>query len=227
MNRPDLSRRAKENVSREDPIPKATAERLSLYLRQLELFASEMERTVSSRRLGMALGLTDAQVRKDLAYFGQFGRPGVGYDVTGLVEQIKRIIGTDKRWPTAIIGIGNLGRALATYAGFRARGFDVVALLDSDPKKIGKSCAGLPIHGMGDLSRLARTLEIKLCVIAVPAAAAQEAADAAAEAGVKGVLNFAPVRLAARGGMAVQAVDLAIQMEQLAFRTRSSRTPKP
>lgn len=208
----------KRPVIRAGAIPKATAERLSLYLRQLELFAEGEQETVSSRRLGAALGLTDAQVRKDLAYFGQFGRPGVGYDVQELNSQIRKILGTDKRWPTAIVGIGNLGRALVTYGGFRKRGFDIVALFDSDQSKIGRACDGLRIRGMEEAPALVRSLRIKLCVIAVPASAAQEAADRMVQAGVRGILNFAPVTLAVGGQAALQAVDLAIQLEQLTFK---------
>jgi len=205
-------------------IPKATAQRLSLYLRQLEQFAAGEQETVSSRLLGTVLGLTDAQVRKDLAYFGQFGRPGVGYDVRELIAQIRRIMGTDRRWPSAIVGIGNVGRALVTYAGFRKRGFDIVALFDNDARKIGGRCAKLRIRGIDEFAAAVKSLHIKLCVISVPACAAQGVADKVTAAGVKGVLNFAPVTLSVPDGVALQAVDLAIELEQLAFKLSSGGT---
>ncbi|NOZ22829.1 MAG: redox-sensing transcriptional repressor Rex [Planctomycetes bacterium] len=200
--------------------------RLSLYLRRLELFAGSDQETVSSRRLGSALGLTDAQVRKDLACFGQFGRPGVGYQVQKLIAQIKKIMGTDRRWPTAIVGIGNMGQALATYGGFQKRGFDIAALFDTDSRKVGQRCAGLKIHGMDRLPDVVKSRGIKIGIIAVPAFAAQEVAGHLTRAGVRGIMNFAPVMLALADHIALQAVDMAIQLEQLAFKLNSGGAAK-
>ncbi|MEW6358885.1 MAG: redox-sensing transcriptional repressor Rex [Planctomycetota bacterium] len=209
-------------VNRGGAVPRATAMRLSLYLRRLEILAAGDQDTVSSRRLGSALGLTDAQVRKDLAYFGQFGRPGVGYLVRDLIAQIRKILGTDRRWPTAIVGIGNVGRALVTYGGFKKRGFDVVALFDSDSRKVGRACSGIEVYGMDKLPEIARLLDIKIGIIAVPAHAAQDVAEQLTRAGVQGILNFAPVTLAVEDHIALQAVDMAIHLEQLAFKLSTS-----
>src|ERR1700716_582618 len=123
---------------RPDLIPNPAVRRLSLYLRQLESFKRKDRRTISSRQLGESLGLTDAQVRKDFAYFGQFGHPGIGYRVDDLIAQVKRILGTDKVWNVMLVGAGNLGRALSAYRGFESKGFHLVAVFDNDPSKIGK-----------------------------------------------------------------------------------------
>src|SRR5437667_7993376 len=127
-----------EQQSRPELIPNPAVRRLSLYLRQLEAFKRKDRRTISSKQLGESLGLTDAQVRKDLAYFGQFGHPGIGYRVDDLIAQVKHILGTDKTWNVLIVGAGNLGRALLSYKGFQAKGFRLVAVFDSDPGKIGR-----------------------------------------------------------------------------------------
>lgn len=198
-------------------IPRPTAKRLSLYLRELESRDRHQQETISSKQLGAALGLTDAQVRKDLAYFGQFGHPGIGYHVPELVSRLRRIMGTDRRWHAALVGAGNLGRALMSYGGWRTRGFDVVAVFDHDPARVGTVLEQHRIRPMGDLSKLVLEREIKLGIIAVPAPSAQGVADAMIDAGIRGILNFAPVRLDVHDRVSVTSVDLTVSLEQLAF----------
>jgi len=197
-------------------VPRAVISRLSLYLRELQKLVRDGSETISSTQLGRVLGFTDAQVRKDLAYFGQFGYPGLGYRCEELVVAIKQILGTDRRWPVGIVGIGNLGQALLGYRGFQQRGFEVVAAFDTDAEKIGKRFEGTPVFHIDELPQKSRELGIRLGVLAVPAAAAQNVANQLVEAGVEGILNFAPVTLDDKN-VGVVAVDLAIELEQLTF----------
>ncbi|MBI3726654.1 redox-sensing transcriptional repressor Rex [bacterium] len=201
-------------------LPKAVSQRLSLYLRHLEALEAKQRGTVSSSQLARALGLTAAQVRKDLAYFGQFGFPGVGYKVPNLAQEVRRILGTDRTWRVALVGAGNLGTALLRYRGFRRQGFEIASVFDADPRLDGKTVAGVRVHPIGELSRVVRDEGIKLAILAVPAEAAQEVASSLAQAGVRGILNFAPTRLDVPESVRVHAVDLALQLEQLAFRVR-------
>src|SRR5688572_328995 len=157
-------------------IPRPTAKRLSLYLRELEAQQDRSQPTSSSKQLGAALGLTDAQVRKDLAIFGQFGHPGIGYKIPELIAQLRKILGTDRSWNAAIVGAGNIGRALMPYARFRRKGFEIVAVFDSDPAVIGSVIAGHKVRPMTDLPQLVRERNILIGIIAVPAAAAQQVA---------------------------------------------------
>jgi redox-sensing transcriptional repressor len=198
-------------------IPRPTVKRLSLYLRELEALAGRDRHTISSKEIGGHLGLTDAQVRKDFAYFGQFGHPGVGYRVGDLIAQLRRILGTDKQWNACVVGAGNIGRALMAYPRFIRKGFDIVAVFDADPKVHGKVICDHRVRPMKDLPLLIREREIKLGIIAVPAEAAQDVADALIKAGVMGILNFAPVRLNVRDEVAVNSVDFSLALEQLAF----------
>jgi redox-sensing transcriptional repressor len=208
-----------EHSRGESSIPGPAVRRLSLYLRQLEAFGKKDRRTVSSRQLAESLGVTDAQVRKDLAYSGQFGHPGVGYRVDELIVQLKRILGTDKTWNVLLVGVGNLGRALLAYKGFDKKGFCLVAAFDADPAKVGRKHAHLVIQSLSELSATIQKLSIRLGIIAVPADHAQEVADTLVAAGIKGILNFAPVSLTAPNPIALTTVDLAVQLEQLAFQT--------
>ncbi len=206
-------------MSKSDGIPGPAVRRLSLYLRQLESLLGQGKRTVSSRELGEALSLTDAQVRKDLAYFGQFGHPGIGYRVDELTVRIRRILGTDREWNVALIGAGNLGRALLCYRGFAKKGFNVIAVFDTDKKIVGTKIdlqEGLTVLPMSKLSEVVRTQNIRLGILAVPATAARQVADELVEAGVQGILNFAPVTLK-NMTCPVAAVDLTVHLEQLSF----------
>jgi redox-sensing transcriptional repressor len=198
-------------------IPQPTVKRLSLYLRELESLAEQGQQTLSSKQLGATLGLTDAQVRKDLAFFGQFGHPGIGYKIPELIGQLRKILGTDRNWNAAIVGAGNIGRALMPYARFRRKGFEIVAVFDSDLAVVGTEIAGHKVRPLSDLPMLVRERNILIGIVAVPAAAAQGAADQLISAGVKGILNFAPVRLDVHDAVSVVSVDFSLSLEQLAF----------
>ncbi|HWP40625.1 MAG TPA: redox-sensing transcriptional repressor Rex [Tepidisphaeraceae bacterium] len=202
---------------RPELIPNPAVRRLSLYLRQLEAFKRKDRRTISSKQLGESLGLTDAQVRKDLAYFGQFGHPGIGYRVDDLIAQLRHILGTDKTWNVLLVGAGNLGRALMAYRGFNAKGFNLCAVFDNDPNKIGRKLGSFTIQPLSELEETIRRHGIKLAILAVPAEVAQEVADQLVAAGIRGLLNFAPVSLQLPPHVAVNAVDLAVSLEQLSF----------
>ncbi|MFP4056391.1 MAG: redox-sensing transcriptional repressor Rex [Candidatus Brocadiia bacterium] len=201
-------------------IPRAVIPRMSSYLRQLERLERQGVETISSAELGEAIGASDAQVRKDLTYFGQFGQRGVGYNVGRLIRAIRSILGLDDEWHAALVGAGNIGRALCTYKIFPQRGFRIVALFDSDPRKEGCTWARLKVRSMRDLPRVCREMDIDLGIIAVPAEGAQEVADQLVEAGLRGILNFAPARISVPPGVEVCTVDLAVELEQLAFLVR-------
>jgi redox-sensing transcriptional repressor len=200
-----------------DEVPKAVVSRLSLYLRELQRWLRSGQDTISSTQLGRTLGLSDSQVRKDLAYFGQFGYPGRGYRCEELVQKIRWILGTDQVWPVAVVGLGNLGRALLGYRGFTHQGFQIVVGFDIDPQKTGRAADGVPIYHLRELPDVARQRNVRLAILAVPAAAAQEVAEQIVAAGIEGVLNFAPVTLTLPSHINVVSVDLAVELEQLSF----------
>lgn len=212
------------DTSRLDNAPHPAVRRLSLYLRQLEAFLKLDRRTVSSKQLGESLGLTDAQVRKDLAYFGQFGHPGIGYRVPELITQLRHILGTDKVWNVLLVGAGNLGRALLSYRGFDSKGFRLVAVFDNDPGKVGKKLGPISIQPMSELAETIQSHAIRLAILAVPAEAAQSAADQLVAAGIRGLLNFAPISLQLPPELALNSVDVAVQLEQLSFQVNFSAT---
>jgi redox-sensing transcriptional repressor len=198
-------------------IPEATIARLPVYLRALTALSERGIATSSSEALATAAGVNSAKLRKDLSYLGSYGTRGVGYDVEYLRFQIAREIGLTRDWPVVIVGIGNLGQALAGYPGFASRGFRVAALFDADPALIGKQVAGVHISAMSDLDRVVRDNSVVIGVIATPAAAAQQVCDQLVHAGVSSVLNFAPAVLAVAPSVNVRKVDLSIEMQILAY----------
>ncbi len=198
-------------------IPEATVARLPVYLRALITLAEQGIATCSSEELATAAGVNSAKLRKDLSYLGSYGTRGVGYDVEYLRYQIAREIGVTQDWPVVIVGIGNLGHALADYAGFSSRGFRVVALLDSDPARIGEELGGIRVSSSDGLEEVVREQAVAIGVIATPAAAAQEVCDRLVAAGVTSILNFAPAVLAVPAGVDVRKVDLSIELQILAY----------
>jgi redox-sensing transcriptional repressor len=210
---------SKSSTPRTDPVsvPAAVVNRLSLYLRELQHLVAEGIQTTSSSQLGERLGFSDAQVRKDLAHFGNFGHPGIGYRCDELIGEIRRILGTDRRWSVALVGVGNLGRALLGYRRFEPQGFKLVAAFDADPAKVGTRVEGVEILAMDQLPQIVSARRIDLGLVAVPAAHAQAAADLLVAAGVGGIVNFAPVTLALPAGVCQLGVDLARELEQVAF----------
>jgi redox-sensing transcriptional repressor len=203
--------------SRPESIPNPAVRRLSLYLRQLESVQRTGRRTISSKQLGESLHLTDAQVRKDLAYFGQFGHPGIGYKVEDLILEVRKILGTDKVWNVVLVGAGNIGRAMAGYRGFDRKGFRVIGVFDNDPAKVGRKLGGFTIQPLSEIADAVQKSAIKLAIMAVPADSAQAVADQLIAAGIRGLLNFAPVSLTVPQNVALNTVDMAVQLEQLAF----------
>jgi len=198
-------------------IPEATVARLPVYLRSLFEVAETNTVTISSERLAEMAGVNAAKVRKDLSYLGSYGTRGVGYDVGYLLHEISRELGLTHDWPVAIVGVGNLGHALANYRGFGARGYRVVAAVDADPDKVGQSVGDLTIESLDDLPKIARTRGVAIGIIATPAHAAQEVADRLVDAGVTSILNFAPTVVTAPTGVSLRKVDLAIELQILSF----------
>jgi redox-sensing transcriptional repressor len=209
--------RSTRSPSRERGIPEATVARLPVYLRALGALAERGIATVSSEELAGAAGVGSAKLRKDLSYLGSYGTRGVGYDVDYLVYQISRELGLTQDWAVVIIGIGNLGHALANYGGFASRGFRVAALLDADPAQVGERVGKLAVRPMSDLPAIVRADDVAIGVIATPALAAQTVCDQLVSAGVTSILNFAPVVLAVPPGVDVRKVDLSIELQILAF----------
>jgi redox-sensing transcriptional repressor len=199
------------------PIPEATVGRLPIYLRALVEMAENGVPTVSSESLAEATGFNSAKVRKDLSHLGSYGTRGVGYDVAYLIHQIRRELGLTQHWPVVIVGIGNLGHALANYRGFAERGFRAAALLDSDPAKVGEGVAGLRIRSVEDLPDIAASNEGLIGVISTPAPAAQQVADLMVRVGIRSILNFAPIALAVPEGVSVRKVDLAVELQILTY----------
>lgn len=202
---------------KERAIPEATVARLPLYLRSLVDMTERGMATVSSEGLAEAAGVNSAKVRKDLSYLGSYGTRGVGYDVEYLIYQISRELGLTQDWNCCIVGVGNLGRALANYRGFGARGFRVVALVDADESKIGRRADGLSIEDFEDIERVVKERQVSIGIIATPAGEAQKAADRLVSAGVKSILNFAPIVLQVPEDVSLRKVDLSIELQILSF----------
>lgn len=208
-------------------VPKVVVSRLSLYLRELQRLEAAGQATISSSQLGTLLGFSDAQVRKDLGFFGQFGYPGVGYRCDELIRAMRDILGTNQPWSVAMVGAGNLGQALLGYRGFGRQNFTIVAAFDADPAKVGQVVQGLTIQPVEALAETIRTQGIRLGMIVVPAERAQEAADLLVAAGVEGIVNFAPVTLTLPPHVQNVGVDLAIELEQLSFAVTSKLARPP
>jgi redox-sensing transcriptional repressor len=212
VNRPNKRRQTPDQVS------ELTTNRLSIYLRCLNELDTSGVQTISSQALADQFHLNAAQIRKDLAYFGEFGVRGVGYYVKELRRHLRQILGLDRRLRVAIIGAGNLGLALADYPGFRQEGFEIAALFDASHEKIGhESRGGVPIFDIKELKRIARRERLDIAVIAVPAPNAQQVVDHVVSAGIKGILNFSPGALHVPENVKLKSVDLTVSLESLSF----------
>lgn len=198
-------------------IPEATVTRLSVYSRFLSEVEASQIQSISSGEIAEGTGGTPAQVRKDLAYFGDFGTRGVGYNVASLNKSIKEILGVDKTWKMILIGAGNLGSALTHYPGFRNRGFEIVAAFDNDVRKIGMTLSGLPILAISEMREYIREHNVQIAIITVPGNAAQDVADALYDTDIQGVLNFSPVTLTLPNDLPVRNIDLTVSLEVLSF----------
>lgn len=203
--------------ARRPAIPDATVARLPVYHRCLLDLQADDRRTVSSEQLADLAGVNAAKVRKDLSHFGSYGTRGVGYGVEQLLVEIRRELGLDHDWPCVIVGAGNLGSALAKFAGFSDRGFTVVGVVDVDPDKVGRPLGGLTVRHQDELGELVATERVAIGIIATPPAAAQEAAGRLVATGINSILNFAPTMLDVPGAVQVRDVDLAVELQILAF----------
>jgi redox-sensing transcriptional repressor len=200
-----------------DHISDSTVRRMSSYLRVLDELEREGLGLVSSRGLAEKSGVTPAQVRKDLSYFGSFGRRGMGYSVGPLKEEVRGILGLDRRWKVALVGAGNIGTALFSYKEFGRQGFDIVAVFDSAPERAGETLGDVAIQGMTEFEETCRARGVEIGVIATPAKNAQEIADLMASVGLRGILNFAPRKLFVPATVALRTVNMAIELESLSF----------
>ena len=207
-------------------IPEKTVTRLSIYLRCVEELENEGTTSVSSKQLADRFGLNSAQVRKDLAYFGQFGIRGLGYYVTPLRHSLEEILGLKRAWEVALVGLGNLGSALIAYKGFQEKGFKISVVFDRDPAKIGRRIEGIPVMDTGTIVSAVRKRKIKIGILAVPAAGAQAVLDALVKGGVIAVLNFAPAQLTAPDSVKVQNVDLSALLKTLSYHIARTEAPR-
>ncbi len=198
-------------------VPDIVVGRLPIYLRALNRMLQEGQEYTSSHELGERLGISSAQIRKDLSHFGEFGKQGTGYHIQYLRDQLRQILHVDREWPMAVIGAGDLGRAIAHYKGFTPRGFRVVALFDADPARIGEQIGALRVLSMDDLEREIKRQHIKVAMIAVPAEAAQEVANQLVQAGVRAILNYAPITLAVPPEVHVQYIDPVAHLQHMTY----------
>jgi redox-sensing transcriptional repressor len=219
----------KSEQSTKQRIPERTITRLSIYLRCLEELLADGQRTVSSKQLAERFGLNSAQVRKDLAYFGQFGIRGLGYYTETLKHSLEQILGLKQQWEVALVGLGNLGSALLNYRGFQKRGFRISVVFDVDPKKVGRRIGKVPVLHVDKIVPVLRRRRIKIAIIAIPASGAQAVAEQLVAAGVNSILNFAPTQLSIPRGVKIQNVDISIMLKTLSFHTirASSDSPSP
>lgn len=194
-------------MERLDVPPDVVIRRLPLYARSLRYLLQEGIHSVSSQELGERINVTAAQIRKDLSYFGEFGKQGIGYDVEKLLSQIEDILGLTQEWAVALVGVGHLGQAIARYEGFHTKGLRIVALFDSDGAKIGEEVAGLTIQDDEQISEVVRRLDVKLAIVAVPATRAQDVTDKLVAAGVRAILNYAPIIVQVPEGVWVRYID--------------------
>jgi len=204
-------------------IPEATITRLSIYSRYLKDLERKGVITISSSEIAEGVGVSSAQVRKDLAYFGEFGTKGVGYNVKDLLSYIRKILGLNKTWNIVLVGAGNLGMALVTYQEFKDRGFNIVGVFDNDPSKVGNNIADLTVLPVENISSVIKKYNVHIGIIAVPAKAAQAVADMLVKNNLKAILNFAPINIHLPRDVSIQNVDLSIKLEALTFNLTASR----
>ncbi len=207
-----------------EEIPDIVIRRLPIYARSLKHLQREGIETVSSSELGARLGVSAAQIRRDLSYFGEFGKQGKGYNVTYLLEQINQILGLNRVWPMALVGLGHLGRALLHYDELREQGFDIQALFDHNPQKIGQKIGDLVIHSMQDLPVVVAERDIRMAIIAVPASGAQEVADALVSAGIGAILNYAPITVQVPPYVKIRHIDPVVALQSMTYYLQNAST---
>ncbi len=198
-------------------IPDIVVGRLPIYLRALSRMMAEGARVTSSQELGKKLGISSAQIRKDLSHFGEFGKQGTGYHIDFLIKKLREILKVDREWEVALVGVGDLGRALAHYAGFGNRGFRITLVFDADPAKIGTQLNRFEIYDVARAGSMIKERGLKLAMVAVPAEHAQKVADELVQAGVRGILNYAPINLVVPEGVRVQYIDPVTHLQRMTF----------
>jgi len=198
-------------------IPDIIISRLPIYLRALRLMQAVGKQTTSSQELGEAVGISAAQIRKDLSQFGEFGKQGTGYDIAFLIDQLRGILKVERVWDVAVVGMGDMGHALSRYQGFSDRGFRVVMVFDNDPAKIGGQVGQFVVRDMKELVTAIQETGIKLAMLCVPASAAQEVTNLLVKAGVKAILNYAPINLSVPEGIRVQYLDPSIGLQRMTY----------
>jgi redox-sensing transcriptional repressor len=207
-------------------IPDIVIRRLPIYARSLQYLAGEGVETVSSGELGSRLGVSAAQIRRDLSYFGEFGKQGKGYNVAYLLEQVNSILQLDREWPVVLVGLGHLGRALLHYEGLSEHGFNIRALFDHNPEKVGQRVGDLTIYPMSDMKHVLTRQNVKMAIMAVPARGAQEAADALVDAGVTAILNYAPIIVQVPHHVKIRHIDPVVALQSMTYYIRQESEGK-
>jgi redox-sensing transcriptional repressor len=198
-------------------VPNIVVGRLPLYLRTLQLMTQEGRRVTSSQELGERLGISAAQIRKDLSQFGEFGKQGTGYNIDYLTEQLRQILHVNKVWDVAIVGIGDVGHALARYQGFSNRGFKIALLFDNDPQKVGTKVGDFTIYGIADLVRIIQEAQVQIAMLSVPVDHAQNVTNLLVEAGVKSILNYAPINITVPQDVNIQYIDPVLHLQKMTY----------
>ena len=206
------------NISGSAPnVPEVVIQRLPLYVRALTQFAGSGDDVISSEQLGQRLQMTPAQIRKDLSYFGRFGKQGRGYSVASLEQRLRSILGLDRAWNTMVIGMGRLGRAVVSYPGFAPEGFNIVAAFDADDSIVGETVSGLDIQSISDLAKTVKEKDIKIGIVTVPIERAQEVIDTLVDAGIKSILNYAPLSPKVPEGVTVRGIDPVLSLQSMTY----------
>ena len=205
------------SVNTELVVPEVVIRRLPLYVRVLTQFSSHGSAVISSEQLGLQLHMTPAQIRKDLSYFGRFGKQGSGYDVTMLEQQLRSILGLDRAWNAAVIGMGRLGRAVVSYPGFAPEGFNILAAFDINNDIVGQTISGLRVRSISQLATAVKKLDIKIGIVSVPIDHAQEVIDALVKSGIKSILNYAPLSPKVPDSVNVNSIDPVLSLQSMTY----------
>ena len=213
MSSPNIS----NNSGSAPNVPEVVIQRLPLYVRALTQFAGSGDDVISSEQLGQRLQMTPAQIRKDLSYFGRFGKQGRGYSVASLEQRLRSILGLDRAWNTMVIGMGRLGRAVVSYPGFAPEGFNIVAAFDADDSIVGETVSGLDIQSISDLAKTVKEKDIKIGIVTVPIEHAQEVIDTLVDAGIKSILNYAPLSPKVPEGVTVRGIDPVLSLQSMTY----------
>ncbi len=218
--RPMTSPKINNNSESKPNVPEVVIQRLPLYVRALSQFSGSGDDVVSSEQLGRRLQMTPAQIRKDLSYFGRFGKQGRGYDVASLEQRLRSILGLDRAWNTTVIGMGRLGRAVVSYPGFAPEGFNIVAAFDADDDIVGQTISGLNVQAISVLAKIVKEKDIKIGIVTVPIDHAQEVIDALVDAGIRSILNYAPLSPQVPEGVTVRGIDPVLSLQSMTYYIR-------